>query len=230
MMNHFNEMSNSETWDVLVGAAKRALERAGLAPSRIPGRGRSNIWEIREDGRRKRVSIRTTKNRWFAFPPLEGGKKWKTLDSVEIVVVATVDEPDDPHSIEVYRFDADEVRQRFNANYAARIQAGHIVQDNFGMWVNLDADDGGSTASVGAGLGAENAPIATYPLEELIGETGDATGGVRASRDEDTTAESEASSAALHTISEVMDWARKRIATLSGVRIEAVKLDCRIET
>ena len=26
------------------------------------------------------------------------------------------------------------------------------------------------------------------------------------------------------------DWARKGIATLSGVRVEAVKLDCRIET
>ena len=230
MINHFNEMSNSETWGVLVGAAKRTLEGAGLAPLRMPGRGRSNIWEIQEDGRRKRVSVRTTKDRWFAFPPLEGGNKWKTLDDVEIVVVAAVDEPDAPHSIEVYRFDAAEVRQRFDAAYAARIQAEHIVQDNFGMWVNLDADDSGQTASVGAGLGAENAPVATYPLEELIVENDDATGGVRAGRDEDTTAESDSSSASLHTISEVMDWARKRIATLSGVRIEAVKLDCRIET
>ncbi len=33
-----------------------------------------------------------------------------------------------------------------------------------------------------------------------------------------------------HMIAEVMDWARKRIATLSGVRTEAVKLDCRTET
>lgn len=33
-----------------------------------------------------------------------------------------------------------------------------------------------------------------------------------------------------HRIAEVMDWARRRIATPSGVRMEAVKLDCRIET
>ena len=32
------------------------------------------------------------------------------------------------------------------------------------------------------------------------------------------------------TIADVMDWARKRIATLSGVRMDAVRLDCRIET
>ena len=114
-------------------------------------------------------------------------------------------------SIKVYRFDADEVRRRFDAARAARIQAGRIVQDNFGMWVNLDADD-----SAGAGLGAENAPLATYPLEELIGENSAEADGIRTGSDEDITAEPEASSAALHTIAEVMDWARKRIATLSG--------------
>ena len=32
------------------------------------------------------------------------------------------------------------------------------------------------------------------------------------------------------TIADVIDWARKRIATLAGVRmVDAVKLDCRIE-
>ena len=44
------------------------------------------------------------------------------------------------------------------------------------------------------------------------------------------TAYVKASAAAAHIIAEVMDWARKRIATLSGVRIETVKLDCRLET
>ena len=195
----------------------------GLAPVRLPGRGRSNTWEIQEDGRCKRVSIRTTRDRWFAFQPLEEGKKWKTLDDVEIVIVAAVDDRYDPHSIKVYRFDADEVRQRFNAARAARIQAELIVHDDFGMWVNLDDDD-----SAGAGLGAENTPLATYPLEELIGQNGAEADGIRVGSDEDTAAE--ASSAALHTVAEVMDWARKRIATLSGARVEAVKLDCRIET
>ena len=38
----------------------------------------------------------------------------------------------DPRRIEVYLFDAGEVRQRFNANYAARVGAGLAVKDNFG--------------------------------------------------------------------------------------------------
>ena len=79
----------------------------------MPGRGRSNVWEVEENGRQRRVSIRTTKDRWFAFPPLQKGTKWKTLDDVDIVVVAAVDDRDDPRNVEVYRFDAEEIRRRF---------------------------------------------------------------------------------------------------------------------
>jgi hypothetical protein len=196
----------------------------------VPGRGRSNIWEVEESGRHKRVSIRTTKDRWFAFPPLKKGTKWKTLDDVDIVVVAAVDDLDDPRNVEVYRFDAEEVRNRFDASYAARIAAGQTVRDDFGMWLNLDGDDRGLPASVGAGLATMYPPITAFRLEELITEInaepaatpedGDATGaaaGVAIAREP-------------HTIGEVLDWARRHIATLSGVRMEAVKLDCRIET
>ena len=228
MSNQFKEMSDSRTWRILVSAATRALEGEGFAPKRVPGRGRSNIWEIEENGHQKRVSVRTTKDRWFAFPPLKKGTRWKTLDDVDVVVVAAVDDRDDPNSIEVYRFDAGEVRMRFDESYAARIQAGQTVNDNFGMWVNLDADDRGVPASVGAGLAAEHAPITTYPLEKLIAEIGFKTTEVL--DDGDTAADAEASGQEPHTIAEVMDWARKRIATFAGVRMEAVKLDCRIET
>lgn len=230
MSNQFSEMSNSRTWNILVSAATRALEGQGLAPERVPGRGRSNIWEIEENGHRKRVSIRTTKGRGrgFAFPPLKKGTQWRTLDDVDVVVVAAVDDHDDPSSVEVYRFDAGEVRKRFDESYAARIQAGQTVKDNFGMWVRLDTDDRGLPRSVGSGLAAEHAPIATYPLEMLIVENGSKM--AKVSDYGETASDSEASGGKPHTIAEVMDWARKRIATLSGVRMEAVKLDCRIET
>ena len=226
MSNQFNDLSDSRTWNILVGAATRALEGAGLAPKRVPGRGRSNIWEVEENGRRMRVSIRTTKDRWFAFPPLEKGTKWKTLDDVDIVVVAAVDDPDDPRQVEVYRFDAEEVRKRFDASYAARTKAGQTVKNDFGMWLGLDEDDRDLPASVGAGLATVYRPIAVFPLEELIVANaaeppavveGGETVGTPATREP-------------QTIAEVMDAARRRIAALSGVRIEAVKLDCRIET
>ena len=230
MSNQFNELPDSRTWNMLVGAATCALEGAGLAPKRVPGRGRSNIWEVEENGRHKRVSIRTTKDRWFAFPPLNSalkkGAKWKTLDDVDIVVVAAVDDRDDPRNVEVYRFDAEEVRRRFDASYAARIDAGQTVRDDFGMWLSLDEDDRGLPASVGAGLATAYPPITAFPLEELIAENAAEPAAVPDDRGTvGTPATWEP-----RTIAEVMDSARKRIATLSGVRIEAVKLDCRIET
>ena len=42
------------------------------------------------------------------------------------------------------------------------------MRDDFGMWLNLDADDRGLPASVGAGLATVYPPIATFPLEGLI--------------------------------------------------------------
>ena len=229
METQSNEIS-VPTRTVLVGAAKRALEEEGLTPSRIPGRGMSNTWRIEEDGCHKRVSIRTSRNRWFAFPPLEEGKKWKTLDDVDIVVVATVDDRDAPRDIEVYRFDASEVRKRFDASYAARTQARHIVKDNFGMWVNLDAEDRDVPTSVGAGLAAEHEPIAIYSILELMGGNGAETVAVEAGKGVGNNDQNDASNVEPTTISEVLERARKHIATLSGVRMEAVRLDCRLET
>ena len=102
--------------------------------------------------------------------------------------------------------------------------------DNFGMWLNLDPNDSDLPANVGSGLAVEHTPIATYPLSDLIGGSGIETAEFEPGSNEETENQDEASSAEPHTISEVMEWARKRIATLSGVRVEAVKLDCRLET
>lgn len=226
MSEQFNELPAPQTWSLLVRAATHALEGAGLALKRVPGRGRANTWKIEENGQHKRVSIRTTRNRWIAFPPLEKGTKWKTLDDVDIVVVAAVDDGDDPRNVEVYRFDAAEVRRRFGASYAARIAAGHKVRDGFGMWLNLDEDDRGLAASVGAGLATVHPPIATFPLEGLTAEIPTEPAAVPEYRD----AAGTPATRELQTIADVMDWARKRIATLSGVRMDAIKLDCRIET
>ena len=223
MPNEFNAMSSSKKWSVLVRAATRALKAEGFAPERMPGRGRANIWRIKEGKGCKRVSIRTTRNRSIAYPPLEGGKRWKTLDDVDIVVVAAVDDYGNPNSVQVYRFDAGEVRKRFDKSYAARIQAGHRLQDGFGMWVNLDR-----STSVGSGLAAKHDPIATYPLKELIVENGAET--TEAEEDDGTATDTGASGREPHSIDEVMHQARKHIAKLSGVRMEAVKLCCRFET
>jgi hypothetical protein len=64
---------------------RRAVEgakKAGYALKRQPGRGLSNTWEVTKDGEAKIASVRTTRDRWIAFPPLDGGpagKRWMML-------------------------------------------------------------------------------------------------------------------------------------------------------
>lgn len=217
--------ADEPAWGVMVGAATRALKESGFGLKRVPGRGRANVWEITKAGKSLRASIRTSKDRWFAFPPLKRGTKWKTLDTVDVVIVAVVDNARDPKGIEVYLFDAPEVRKRFDASYAARIKAGMTVRDNFGMWVGLDDDPRGLPASVGSGLGAKHKPLGVYRIDDLTAES--------AGRDFGDSVQSEQArgepAAQQRTIAEVMDWARQRIAALSGVGTQSVKLDLKIE-
>lgn len=229
MANRFSELSDTETWQILVTAAKKGAEAEGYTLSRKPGRGRSNTWVVEQNGQEQTASIRTSKNRWIAFPPLRGGTRWKTLDDVEVVFVAVVDSRENPQNVEVYRFPADEVRRHFDAAYAARKKAGRKVKDNFGMWINLDADSRGVTNSVGSGLAAKHEPISVYPLSELMA----APGSLDEEPDEEdvaaTTTEEVVPARRPATIAEVINGARKRVAEIAGVRVEAVKLDLKIE-
>ena len=198
---------------VLVDASMRSLLEVGLKPEKVRGRGRSNIWTIQENGRRKFLSIRTTRDRWIAFQPLPG-RKWQTLDDMDIVIVAAVDHPDTPAEILVYRFDAAEVRKRFDESYDAKIRNGNKVPFGCGMWVCLDNT---GADSAGEGIATVHEPIRRFPLEELMAATPDrgATGRNGADRQD--------------TIGKIKDDARRRIAALLGMHVDQVKLDFRIE-
>lgn len=212
--------SSSEIWQKLVDAAKKAADKQGYKLERLPGRGRSNVWTMQPDGEKRLVSIRTTQDRWFAFPRVKSG--WKTLDKVDVVIVSAVDDVDDPKYAQVFIFPADEVRKRFNDSYEARIKGGRVVRENFGMWIGLDRDDRKRPASVGSGLVEKYKPIATYPLTEL------------ASSDEDWAEDSLVSDDAEsfeepHTIAEVLAQASSAIARIAGVKPDKVRLDLKIE-
>lgn len=222
MTTNIKELSDSASWAILVGAAREGLESQGYKLNRLPGRGRSNVWEAVREGKKTTISIRTSKDRWFAFPPLNKGRKWKTLDDVDQVVVAAVDKVDDPKNVEVYRFPAEEVRKRFDANYQAKMEAGLAVKDNHGMWVALKTQTRRRPQSVGSGLGDEYPPIANYSIEELIAK-GFAVG-------EDAAGDEPRENASEHgTIADVISQARQQIAQLAGVRPESVRLDLKIE-
>lgn len=221
-----DELSESARWRMMVDAAKAGMMAQGYALERVPGRGMSNVWNVTKDGETRMASIRTTRDRYIAFPPLEGGTKWKTLDDVELVVVATVDSKDDPEKVEVYLFPADDVRQRFNAHYATRLNEGQSIKDNFGMWVGLDRDDRGIAASVGTGILEKYKPIGIYAIADLLTEHPPN----QANDEEHAKAASEIPAApTLATIAEVMAWARNRVAEIAGAKAEAVKLDLKIE-
>ena len=227
MVNRLDGLTEATKWRLLVDAAKQAAEEQGYALKRVPGRGLSNIWSMEKDGKKHLASIRTTRDRWIAFPPLNGGAKWKTLDEVELVVVAAVDSKEEPENIEVYIFPADEIRKRFNAAYAARIEAGHAIRDNFGMWVGLDPDLRRVASSVGSGIVEHHIRVAMYSIDALLsaklgpppyGEDGAAI---------DQKAECELTCPT--TIAEVMAWAREHVAEIAGVPVDAVKLDLKVE-
>lgn len=220
-------MPDMPRWRLLVDAAKRAAEEAGYSLSRVPGRGLSNMWNVEKGGKAQKAAIRTTRDRWIAFPPLKGGTKWKTLDEVEVVIVAAVDAKDSPQNIEVYIFPAAEVRKRFDAAYAARTKAGQVHKDNFGMWVAIDHDARGIASSVGSGIGEKFKRVAVYSIASLLAtNAGQQEAPVDGEVEID---EAEPLKARPSTIAEVMAWARERVAEIAGVRVEAVKLDLKVE-
>jgi hypothetical protein len=214
----------------MVEAAKKGAMAQGYTLQRLPGRGLSNIWTITKDGKSQRASIRTTRDRWIAFPPLDKGKKWRTLDEVDVVIVASVDSREEPENVEVYVFPADEVRKRFQAAYIARINDSQKVRDNFGMWVGLDRDERGLAGSVGSGIVDKFKCVAVYAIEDLLSENADKITAAEESAGEAETLETaEAAAPRFATIAEVMAWAREQLAEIAGVKLDAVKLDLRIE-
>ena len=148
--------------------AGQGLDKAGYQSQRMQKIGRKRVWALEKDGKTTIAAVRTTQDRWFAFP--RKGDGWKTLDEVgaDAVVVAAVDDPDRPRNIEVYIFPADEVRQRFNENYQARGEAGHAIvathQGHFGMWIALDRQPAGSASAVGSGLAEDYPAVAVVPM------------------------------------------------------------------
>lgn len=227
MANRLKEMGETASWRLMVSAAVEGAKKNGYAMKRQPGRGLSNIWEATKDGETKVTSIRTTRDRWIAFPPLDNGTRWKTLDDAELVIVSAVDDPENPQNVDVYLFPADVVRQRFDESYATRIENGHTVRDNFGMWVKLDAADADLPTQAGAGLAVEYPAIARFSIDQLEAETPAAT--ERAIAEEPMASDDIGEAPAFATVGEVLAWARSEIARLSGMSSEAIKLDLKIE-
>ena len=216
----FWSLNRRERRRLLIDSAMRALKDQGYKLKKKPGRGPLQVYWATRDGKTLLVSIRTTKNRRFAFPPLKGG--WKTLDDVDLVVVSSVDDTDDPQNAEVYLFSSQAVREKLNAEYAVRTGDGYIITEEVGLWICLDPIAEDYPGSAGSGLADDDSRIAVFPL----------SGGEVSSSKEDSSLQSGQESDPIHRkgrIADILFDTRKDIANIAGVDVESVKLELSIE-
>ena len=221
-------MGQGSAWRLMVRGALKGAEQAGYTLKRQPGRGLSNTYEMTKNGKTKIASVRTTQDRWIAFPPMDNGKRWKTLDDVELVLVSAVDNRENPQNVDVYLFPADEVRARFHASYAARIAENHTVRDNYGMWVLLDKGDDQVTSQIGHSLAIDYPAIAHFSIDELEGEVLDRSRVQEEAEQSDLVDTERPLDDRLNTIAEVLAFARERIAALSGFPAASITLELKM--
>lgn len=230
MANRLKEMGETASWRLMVGAALEGAKVAGYSMKRQPGRGLSNTYEMTKDGKTSIASVRTTRDRAIAFPPLDQGKRWKTLSDADLVLVSAVDDYFNPQNVDVYLFPGDEVRKRFDASYAARIANGHIVRDNYGMWVPIDKADGAIPSKVGHSLAVDFPAIARFTIDELEAGAGGEpeTQQMAAQAAPEPEDEVATDTPSINTVADVLAFAREKIAAFTGIPADAIKLDLKM--
>ena len=151
---------------ILVREAMDVLGEKGWTISKARGFGKSRVRRITRNGKSKLAAIRTSQDAWIAFPRTRDDTKWATLADVDVVVVASVD-PEDSQFARIHMIDANEMRDRFDRAYAARLAAGHTIPSGRGVWVALYENDVSDPVTlVGAGAGIANKAIARVSLAE----------------------------------------------------------------
>lgn len=170
MTNIYGSPKKASMKAQLFKIAVETLEKAGWKVERVPGSGKSSVRRITNGREDKIISIRTSQDTWIAFPRIKGDKRWRTLDEVDAVVAASVDDRHNPRFARVHMIDGNEMRDRFNRAYAARKKAGHTIPIGRGVWVSLYLPEAPDPVNrVGAGAGLKFPPMATVPLTpELI--------------------------------------------------------------
>ena len=145
------------------------LEKQGYEISRVPRAGKKSLRRVKKGQEEFNVAIRTSQDQWFAFPREEGTGKWMGMDDVgveRVIVVAlnTRDEGKEKVGL-VHEFEASEVRDRLNKNYAARHAANPSVDISHGNWISLYSEEAKEpTSLVAAGIGRAFPPVDRVPL------------------------------------------------------------------
>lgn len=207
MANVFSTPEKVELKHRLFEIGLQTLEANGYDVSRVQGSGKSSLRQITKDGESKLVSIRTTQDQAIAFPRLKDDSGWKTLDEVDMVVAVSVDDREDPKNGNVHFLNGDEMRDRFDQAYKARLDDGQKIPKGRGVWLALYRRyDGKRARLVGAGAGLDHKPVAVVPLTPSDSPDG--------SNNEDGAA----------TASLSISEAKRRLAASLGVAESSIKI------
>ncbi len=150
----------------LISAAVSTLENQGWTVTGVKGGGRKGrVRRITKGGKSLQAVIRTTQDTWIAFPRTKDDSKWVTLSDADVVVASSVDDPANPQFALVHILPAEEMRDRFDRAYAARLAAGHTIPVGRGVWVALYEEEGTSPIQrVGAGAGIAHPAVGRVSL------------------------------------------------------------------
>ncbi|HEV2341233.1 MAG TPA: hypothetical protein VGS15_05495 [Candidatus Acidoferrales bacterium] len=158
-------MKKGSLKDRLFQVGVETLEKEGWSVRRIRGIGKSSVRQITKGGKSLKVAIRTSQDRWIAFPRDGSDKSWVTLSEVDIVLAVSVDDGDNPKFALVHFIDAGDMRRRFDRAYKARRAAGRKIPLGRGMWLPLYHPDAANPLNdVGGGAGLDYPAIARVPL------------------------------------------------------------------
>lgn len=102
------------------------LRKQGWKVEKRKGFG-SSVRFIGKAGKTQSVSIRTSQDKWIAFPRNEADSGWGTLSDVDVVLAVSVDHRHNPKFAKVHMIDAKEMIERFDRAYAARKAAGYKI-------------------------------------------------------------------------------------------------------
>jgi hypothetical protein len=165
MTNVSATTEKSELRDRLWEIGLETLRSKGFDIERVSGSGKSSMRRITKNGVSKIATIRTTQDRWFAFPRTKDDKGWLTLDDSDCVVVVSVNEKEAPKFAWVHMFDQADIKKRLNRAYEVRRKAKRHIPVGRGVWISLYRKDDGSPQLAGAGAGNDSPRIAEVLLQ-----------------------------------------------------------------
>jgi hypothetical protein len=200
----------------LRAAAEQALSEKGYKVERVFGEGKSSLRRITKGGVSKIVSIRTTQDRWIAFPRNKKDTGFVTLEEVDFVIAASVDDKHNPRIAQIHMLPGDEMRERFERAYQARKSTGYTLPKGRGVWVSLYEQEMNDPVNrVGAGAGIKHDAIAKLPLAPLT-DPGD--------EDDDLEADVEVAIAPNIEPPLTIAEAKRRLAQSLGVPVESISI------